>query len=165
MLTGTLRRLRPVHPCGRREHRKMVHALAYRYGSSLRAQGTRLLRLGDRRVSRFIPAGAGNTKKVLPVIRVLPVHPCGRREHAVVTAPSTSPNGSSLRAQGTQQHWWPRRPYSRFIPAGAGNTACSAVSPAAFTVHPCGRREHLIGHRLDLLHTGSSLRAQGTHQL
>ena len=52
---------------------------------------------------------------------------------------------------------------SRFIPAGAGNTADTALVSAVSAVHPCGRREHGRGAVISEYTPGSSLRAQGTH--
>ena len=51
---------------------------------------------------------------------------------------------------------------ARFIPAGAGNTFCSASACRRASVHPCGRREHLFILPAQLYCSGSSLRAQGT---
>ncbi len=111
---------------------------------------------------RFIPAGAGNTKKEAQSADSWTVHPCGRREHLIFTLLYLVVSGSSLRAQGTHLppditplRW-------RFIPAGAGNTGSCSVWPERSTVHPCGRREHLQTDISCCCMDGSSLRAQGT---
>ena len=92
--------------------------------------------------SRFIPAGAGNTIKCYGRADGATVHPCGRREHLLLTQSDRWLIGSSLRAQGTRRKKGTGRTGIRFIPAGAGNTCSSSVGAGICTVHPCGRREH-----------------------
>ena len=134
-------------------------------GSSLRAQGTHLIRSYPVCHYRFIPAGAGNTYPEWRWRSCPAVHPCGRREHIVRPYLLFYFSGSSLRAQGTQPIHQQCGRLVRFIPAGAGNTFrmpdCSGVT----TVHPCGRREHLVIFVPAGCTTGSSLRAQGTQEM
>ena len=92
------------------------------------------------------------------------VHPCGRREHGRRADSGGDGHGSSLRAQGTLITELAAHGVDRFIPAGAGNTPYTPVYPTTMAVHPCGRREHPLNARQALLHSGSSLRAQGTLQ-
>ena len=70
--------------------------------------------------------------------------------------------GSSLRAQGTLLLDYLTQTDTRFIPAGAGNTAGSKLGALSEPVHPCGRREHILIAAQGNLMRGSSLRAQGT---
>ena len=72
---------RAVHPCGRREHISVPWHSIRSDGSSLRAQGTLRRNLGGSTMTRFIPAGAGNTRTTRALSKKEPVHPCGRREH------------------------------------------------------------------------------------
>ncbi len=51
----------PVHPCRRREHSIAGVGMFSLCGSSLQAQGTQIDSTGNKQLSRFIPAGAGNT--------------------------------------------------------------------------------------------------------
>ncbi len=92
----------PVHPCERREHCLGFLILKSYSGSSLRAQGTQIRPTRSKGQDRFIPASAGNTSVICPVVVVSPVHPCERREHDV------EPVCIKTKV--------------RFIPASAGNT-------------------------------------------
>ena len=110
-----------------------------RTGSSPRVRGTFMLALLDLRgVSRFIPACAGNIKKLRSMLRGYPpVHPrvCG--EHFLQSA-------ILLR---------------RFIPACAGNMW---FRPWLRSVHPrvCG--EHMLSKQPSRFLFGSSPRVRGT---
>ncbi len=110
--------------------------------------------------TRFIPAGAGNTLRILLASSL--VHPCGRREHIIDLLFQNADNGSSLRAQGTHVMNEPYQICGRFIPAGAGNTHFSPGWISWGAVHPCGRREHALTLCASSSSSGSSLRAQGT---
>ncbi len=91
---------------------------------------------------RFIPAGAGNTRRPHPPLYRIAVYPRWRGEHAV-----------------PDQH---RSESIRFIPAGAGNTfrhQCPAVPPA---VYPRWRGEHAQTKTLAKLANGLSPLARGT---
>ena len=131
-----------VHPCGRREHKKLPTHAVPMFGSSLRAQGTRIYITTQPVTGRFIPAGAGNT--------------------CLIAWQRGIDRGSSLRAQGTHSLAIEVKRHQRFIPAGAGNTQKPSLFPFLSTVHPCGRREHCCKPKLCAKKRGSSLRAQGT---
>ena len=134
-------------------------------GSSLQAQGTRLLPLAFLFLLRFIPAGAGNTTQHHSAGRNHPVHPCRRREHLASVERAKVPDGSSLQAQGTLDRPPPGQLPDRFIPAGAGNTRNLCSLCRVCTVHPCRRREHINSDPVCLWEIGSSLQAQGTRHL
>ena len=112
--------------------------------------------------NRFIPAGAGNTTGGPFSVPALAVHPRGRGEHSDSLNCWTSKDGSSPRARGTQRAYPRRRTGSRFIPAGAGNTAPTPSGECAKSVHPRGRGEHLAWRSVISSQTGSSPRARGT---
>ena len=118
---------RTVHPCGRREHPSCNYCRSVYHGSSLRAQGTHDRARKELTVMRFIPAGAGNTKSSLYDSCITSVHPCGRREHALIAIKFWFILGSSLRAQGTLVFRRYLLHECRFIPAGAGNTRQQTV--------------------------------------
>ncbi len=118
-----------VHPCRRREHRPARLEQPIETGSSLQAQGTRINGRGEKNISRFIPAGAGNTTVVNAIDGLRAVHPCRRREHNEKLNKNNDISGSSLQAQGTQKGRSQERHHKRFIPAGAGNTPQSASIP------------------------------------
>ena len=111
---------------------------------------------------RFIPAGAGNTTTLFSSWGLIAVHPCGRREHHFFDICSYYCTGSSLRAQGTLAIHLMGFFNDRFIPAGAGNTDEYNHCCHQLSVHPCGRREHVLKINTHHSFSGSSLRAQGT---
>ena len=132
----------PVHPrvCG--EHCAAPDHNPHTAGSSPRVRGTPHRRRGSPTISRFIPACAGNTRRL-------------RRK-------SVSFAGSSPRVRGTRRRCRDQAHSRRFIPACAGNTAAPALSPSQGTVHPrvCG--EHAKRDRQDWDWSGSSPRVRGT---
>ncbi len=134
--------LTPVHPRGCGEHLLKSVKDSPIVGSSPRVRGTLTdedLEFIDR---RFIPAGAGNTKK-------------GSSQTLLHT-------GSSPRVRGT--HPMPSHTPSatRFIPAGAGNTSPRYVLCPLSPVHPRGCGEHLCISIPTLNGSGSSPRVRGT---
>ena len=92
-----------VHPRGRGEHADVFPLCSPVLGSSPRARGTRYVEAAIDWLTRFIPAGAGNTKPALRAGFFLPVHPRGRGEHYRVAQIRNSSDGSSPRARGTRE--------------------------------------------------------------
>jgi len=131
-----------VHPraCGERDY--LGAHVCGPPGSSPRLRGTRNLRLGARVIVRFIPAPAGNATNPELTFWPLTVHPraCGERLGA--NASSSLAVGSSPRLRGTPPNCRPCAPVPRFIPAPAGNAACSHSACDSNSVHPraCGER-------------------------
>ncbi len=151
-----------VHPrvCGERELTQYVDAQMS--GSSPRVRGTRERAAWGMGHQRFIPACAGNAM-VTPVAPARPsVHPrvCGERR--VARTHSATAAGSSPRVRGTLPGGRGRRRQHRFIPACAGNAACSFEAPARRPVHPrvCGERWQLVPR--GVRGNGSSPRVRGT---
>ena len=130
-------------------------------GSSPRVRGTPLPFGRSGAQNRFIPACAGNTRRVARSPRIRSVHPrvCGEHaagsglplrrvtvhprvcgEHAMGRQPLRSPTGSSPRVRGTPAGRLRPRRLRRFIPACAGNTTASAEPNRRPAVHPrvCG---------------------------
>jgi len=151
-----------VHPRGRGEH--LIHSRTQptNVGSSPRARGTPPEITIEHVASRFIPAGAGNTKKNSSSAGHHSVHPRGRGEHRYTTEIHVGQGGSSPRARGTLCSQTYQALTGRFIPAGAGNTIPRATTAGGASVHPRGRGEHerTEWHRVVLF--GSSPRARGT---
>ena len=153
---------RPVHPRGRGEHSRPTSATAPPRGSSPRARGTPWRERPGPAGRRFIPAGAGNTKRVHCPCRARSVHPRGRGEHRSTCAADDRSRGSSPRARGTRLRCRHEAGPPRFIPAGAGNTRCVASGPSSAPVHPRGRGEHALAICAAVKVFGSSPRARGT---
>ncbi len=107
--------------------------------SSPRARGTRWRSRCRRGRCRFIPAGAGNTWTCRKSPTMGSVHPRGRGEHTSPRIALDAAVGSSPRARGTPGPPSARQKFTRFIPAGAGNTRparsssiiCCGSSPRA----------------------------------
>ena len=102
----------------------MFHTFVHEmlHGSSPLARGTRGLRGELCRRDRFIPARAGNTSRATLESASPPVHPRSRGEHNPVAKDFPHSTGSSPLARGTRRTATAVQPYSRFIPARAGNT-------------------------------------------
>ena len=114
--------IRAVHPRGRGEQDWQAQKVSLTHGSSPRARGTELYIDDTPGVSRFIPAGAGNSERphFWPVWP--PVHPRGRGEQLTSADEAVNPSGSSPRARGTELLQGADGLPQRFIPAGAGNS-------------------------------------------
>ena len=131
-------------------------------GSSPRARGTPAVLFARTRLTRFIPAGAGNAPANASRRHGRTVHPRGRGERALDRAHDDLDGGSSPRARGTPLAPWGVEFGGRFIPAGAGNAASAAKRYSRMAVHPRGRgeRSRLCGSSVEP--NGSSPRARGT---
>ena len=154
--------VRPVHPRWRGEHSFWLNVMQRRSGSSPLARGTQEGRNAPGGHDRFIPAGAGNTCRARPTIRAITVHPRWRGEHERNQHAFTQARGSSPLARGTRIAERSTIQHQRFIPAGAGNTAVTARSVLALTVHPRWRGEHRSHPGRDHPDRGSSPLARGT---
>ncbi len=151
-----------VHPRVRGEQPARVYDRYVHYGSSPRARGTGSFWIGGTGKSRFIPACAGNSRRLLQGLWPSPVHTRVRGEQAPESTSSTFQFGSSPRARGTVAEGRQRYHLGRFIPACAGNSVArpSGVQPS--TVHPRVRGEQGIPRNVIRFCTGSSPRARGT---
>ncbi|ESA73062.1 hypothetical protein HMPREF1592_04348, partial [Escherichia coli 907357] len=76
---------------------------------------------------RFIPAGAGNTSASASVNIPVTVYPRWRGEHRAIASSMFTTFGLSPLARGTHDAAMSFSWASRFIPAGAGNTADRSV--------------------------------------
>jgi len=137
---------RAVHPRWRGEHASAKLTAQTARGSSPLARGTHHSPIRSPHQLRFIPAGAGNTRTALSRTHRATVHPRWRGEHGAVDDCVPHPLGSSPLARGTRQLRLASVPASRFIPAGAGNTAAACRCACQRPVHPRWRGEH--GHGL-----------------
>ncbi len=138
----TQRPPKSVHPRGCGEHLNLAAANSWRSGSSPRVRGTLFLVAVDLSSTRFIPAGAGNTRKTPRYCYPGSVHPRGCGEHTATAHRRICRAGSSPRVRGTLNGAKRVPDQRRFIPAGAGNTNPVVKSNLAKTVHPRGCGEH-----------------------
>ena len=90
-----------VHPRWRGEHEDNEPRKRSRGGSSPLARGTPNHKPHRRASSRFIPAGAGNTRRVGFSPAEPTVHPRWRGEHTTLTQLAKPSRGSSPLARGT----------------------------------------------------------------
>ena len=163
--TGISHRLHqgwPVHPRARREHSAALRAVTAAVGSSPRSRGTHREFLPAALRCRFIPALAGNTSPAERPPPPGPVHPRARGEHDTSTANPRRYAGSSPRSRGTPMVTSPVWPFTRFIPALAGNTWSDPGLSSRSPVHPRARGEHRFRGEAVILNAGSSPRSRGT---
>ncbi len=156
------RRSKPVHPRWRGEHKSFSRSSLTSGGSSPLARGTRFDRADVVAQSRFIPAGAGNTRDCVPNPEHWPVHPRWRGEHLCLVVQAWRWSGSSPLARGTLAAELSYLLSRRFIPAGAGNTLPSSTVQHSRPVHPRWRGEHADISFSIALAFGSSPLARGT---
>ena len=120
-----------------------IFSIASRTGSSPLARGTPQRHRHQPESDRFIPARAGNTSATSGRLAHAPVHPRSRGEHGIPASAIDGPAGSSPLARGTRHPDLPAVSGSRFIPARAGNTICTASTHTLRSVHPRSRGEHI----------------------
>ncbi len=131
-------------------------------GSSPRSRGTPGPVPGRIEQARFIPALAGNTACMSPLMHGLAVHPRARGEHADLSDVSHHGAGSSPRSRGTLRQGQTAQQIGRFIPALAGNTPAKCRPRSRWPVHPRARGEHFgVAFQHGGQH-GSSPRSRGT---
>ena len=149
-LLQRLYQLSTVYPRWRGEHYCRRPYLGTRDGLSPLARGTLLLQNVHEWSGRFIPAGAGNTSRMLTRWPGWPVYPRWRGEHDLVAHRFAEVGGLSPLARGTPGRSPADTVGARFIPAGAGNTVCVRLPPCRNAVYPRWRGEH----ESSVLHTG-----------
>ena len=153
---------RSDHPraCGERDF--LRPGVRPRSGSSPRVRGTPVGPDPNVRVTRIIPARAGNAK--LPSMDVYPPpdHPraCGERRRA--RTPILAWSGSSPRVRGTRGVLLHEREIHRIIPARAGNAIIHHSGIYELPDHPRACGERLKKQREPTGYTGSSPRVRGT---
>ena len=141
----------------------LVSVNAANTGLSPLARGTHILQNTRLISTRFIPAGAGNTRRLISAARDSPVYPRWRGEHAVQNFLKRFNCGLSPLARGTHRPGTTIRANRRFIPAGAGNTTVQTAGYYFFAVYPRWRGEHLLLELVECCYSGLSPLARGTH--
>ncbi|SLW01307.1 Domain of uncharacterised function (DUF2825) [Klebsiella pneumoniae] len=134
------------------------------YGLSPLARGTRGNGNRPRGRGRFIPAGAGNTMSGTMPRLSGPVYPRWRGEHPMDPTFAVCVTGLSPLARGTLQLDARMNLLTRFIPAGAGNTATRCSNEPFDPVYPRWRGEHAQNDRRSEDSGGLSPLARGTRR-
>ena len=112
----------PVYPCWRGELSVQALQTWLPGGLSPLTRGTRSPSFHLYLNSRFIPAGAGNSRGIMFTVMRPPVYPRWRGELIVHINNRGEFNGLSPLARGTHYGPGKKRAGGRFIPAGAGNS-------------------------------------------
>ena len=154
--------MRSVHPRGCGERTPLSAFIGVPPGSSPRVRGTDCVVSSPPYWGRFIPAGAGNGRRIRSSMRSISVHPrgCGEREY--FSELEQAGYGSSPRVRGTGPGSIRASALRRFIPAGAGNGRPVAYRHAHPPVHPRGCGERAVVAAVVLDPFGSSPRVRGT---
>ena len=155
--------MRRVYPRWRGEHRRNIDSIICNPGLSPLARGTLDRVLAHLCYQRFIPAGAGNTKKRMKPGSMRSVYPRWRGEHVRPMGCGECPPGLSPLARGTRLYKWRQNCRARFIPAGAGNTRMVRPFATANAVYPRWRGEHARSSTSRVRLCGLSPLARGTH--
>ena len=153
-----------VHPRACGEQMSCAASFSKKFGSSPRMRGTVENVAGHVSLGRFIPAHAGNRKRLNGSSKSMAVHPraCGEQAEALPRGPCHA--GSSPRMRGTVVAPLALHAVLRFIPAHAGNSAPCAVARTDGAVHPRACGEQRAQFEQEYLCSGSSPRMRGTAQ-
>ncbi len=151
-----------VYPRWRGEHPPAEDVRWTPSGLSPLARGTQQLMRPVLRLSRFIPAGAGNTIAGSCPDHLISVYPRWRGEHWSSSFPGGKGRGLSPLARGTHRHYGKNQKGARFIPAGAGNTEHAPRTSSRTPVYPRWRGEHCRYSLFRGLAAGLSPLARGT---
>ena len=140
----------------------LVSVNAANTGLSPLARGTHILQNTRLISTRFIPAGAGNTRRLISAARDSPVYPRWRGEHIDPEQQYAQTDGLSPLARGTLLCRFHITGLPRFIPAGAGNTTVQTAGYYFFAVYPRWRGEHNVRLSPLCVVAGLSPLARGT---
>ncbi len=165
---NTLNTIRPplkstVYPRWRGEHPHPTDGDIPWRGLSPLARGTPDLIYSTRIRFRFIPAGAGNTRTKTHAGPRFTVYPRWRGEHCIRHLHRRQSGGLSPLARGTLRACALGSYWTRFIPAGAGNTKAARSQRRMTTVYPRWRGEHEAQVGSGGATNGLSPLARGTH--
>ena len=152
-----------AHPRSRGENlrRSAVEALAT--GSSPLTRGKHCARRYHRPCSGLIPAHAGKTTLWSTPGRCAGAHPRSRGENLYVDVVPSMKGGSSPLTRGKLLHRGGHSDVDGLIPAHAGKTRTSTVSPSVAGAHPRSRGENSSGNFAPGSFVGSSPLTRGKH--
>ncbi len=152
----------PVYPRWRGELIVHINNRGEFNGLSPLARGTHYGPGKKRAGGRFIPAGAGNSGRLAFQPAPAAVYPRWRGELKLAGNLFRGESGLSPLARGTLNIINYNRQGARFIPAGAGNSACSASPLASAAVYPRWRGELCVSVSPRVCESGLSPLARGT---
>ena len=155
----------PVYPRWRGEYSITLSLMTLCNGLSPLTQGTLFLYDKTGAITRFIPAGAGNTTGDGSIEALWTVYPRWRGEHSLIWRSACRYSGLSPLARGTPDVFVFDFHCSRFIPAGAGNTFLPQITSRRFSVYPRWRGEHAATTSGTYFAPGLSPLARGTLQI
>ncbi len=153
-----------VYPRWRGELDRTASVVSSGSGLSPLARGTPVFANLWTIAIRFIPAGAGNTGSATAAPMTTSVYPRWRGEHEMLVSVNAANTGLSPLARGTHILQNTRLISTRFIPAGAGNTALSFSYYRPATVYPRWRGEHYRTDCRILFFCGLSPLVRGTQR-
>ena len=162
MARRPLGRRAPAHPRACGEHSRGMGTMDFRSGSSPRLRGTPEGAGHRQQHVRLIPAPAGNTLVLFPLVLAAPAHPRACGEHELLGKLTDVAAGSSPRLRGTPLDRARRAKPPRLIPAPAGNTWDQPRHHLGPAAHPRACGEHLSMATSISLWSGSSPRLRGT---
>ena len=154
----------PVYPRWRGELQTGRHVWLTANGLSPLARGTPITQGRQCGPFRFIPAGAGNSRKTAKITQLPPVYPRWRGELSSNNISRSAASGLSPLARGTLVRLRDSATRGRFIPAGAGNSFPAATLAAQSSVYPRWRgelaeesRQHVVRNRFIPAGAGNSI--------
>ncbi len=165
MFTSQLTVLEPVYPRWRGELTNSTYGVTKQGGLSPLARGTRTPAIALETLTRFIPAGAGNSTCVSCSCAPPTVYPRWRGELRNPLCVAQLRGGLSPLARGTRMSNESLLQTMRFIPAGAGNSMQISEQKITGAVYPRWRGELSIGATPASILTGLSPLARGTRRL
>ena len=117
-----------------------------------------------RKISRIIPAFAGNTSIYASILESSKDHPRIRGEHILHLVFQHLRLGSSPHSRGTRLRYTERNSFLGIIPAFAGNTPHFSSAARSARDHPRIRGEHNSRREIPFSYTGSSPHSRGTRR-
>ena len=141
----------------------MLSKFATAEGSPPLTRGIPIRSTGNRILSRFTPAHAGNTI-ILTLSLVIPkVHPRSRGEYGFKRRIKSCIGGSPPLTRGILSSHCSTSFSTRFTPAHAGNTFFALFNFFLYKVHPRSRGEYDLQFDLVQKNTGSPPLTRGIH--
>ena len=150
-----------AHPRSRGENLRYIDRKLTRPGSSPLTRGKRIHHRTATTPSRLIPAHAGKTVELVPVVPGRTAHPRSRGENRTLSLMICISVGSSPLTRGKLPDRGSDRKAGRLIPAHAGKTTRPTSSRTRCPAHPRSRGENGAKMKRALSKVGSSPLTRG----